>query len=96
MPEVPILPTSVPMCSANRRSSYIRGERAEGCTADGPAAFRAVLTEITRAAGDSDTNGAVAGALAGCYLGYSQLPQVLGDLAAMLHHVPRAGGGEHD
>lgn len=43
--------------------------------AAGPAAFRAVLADIIRAGGDADTNGAVAGALAGCYLGYSGLPQ---------------------
>ena len=33
-----------------------------------------MITAITRAAGAADTNGAVAGALAGCYLGYSRLP----------------------
>jgi hypothetical protein len=41
----------------------------------GAAAFKEVIVAVTRAAGDADTNGAVAGALAGCYLGYKKLPQ---------------------
>jgi len=37
--------------------------------------FEAAITNITLEAGDSDTNGAVAGALLGCKLGYSGLPK---------------------
>ena len=33
-----------------------------------------VLNELILAGGDADTNGAVAGALLGCRLGFSQLP----------------------
>ncbi|CAE7523891.1 unnamed protein product [Symbiodinium pilosum] len=36
--------------------------------------FRNVLNELILAGGDADTNGAVAGALLGCRLGFSQLP----------------------
>jgi len=36
--------------------------------------FEKVITEITMAAGDSDTNGAVAGSLLGTLFGYSNLP----------------------
>ena len=43
--------------------------------ASGEAAFKSMVTELTRAGGDADTNGAVAGALAGCYLGFKSLPQ---------------------
>ncbi|KAJ4460267.1 putative ADPribosylglycohydrolase superfamily protein [Paratrimastix pyriformis] len=37
--------------------------------------FRTVINEITQEAGDADTNGAVAGAMLGCKVGYSHLPQ---------------------
>ncbi|XP_070558795.1 microtubule-associated protein 1B-like [Ptychodera flava] len=37
--------------------------------------FRKALTSIVREAGDADTNGAVAGALLGCKLGYKKLPE---------------------
>ena len=37
-------------------------------------AFATMIRAITKAGGDADTNGAVAGGLAGCYLGYSSLP----------------------
>lgn len=36
--------------------------------------FRTVINEITQEAGDADTNGAVAGAMLGCLVGYSNLP----------------------
>lgn len=37
--------------------------------------FERVITELTMAGGDSDTNGAVAGALLGCLFGYNNLPE---------------------
>nr|XP_002733515.1 PREDICTED: uncharacterized protein LOC100373659 [Saccoglossus kowalevskii] len=37
--------------------------------------FRRALTIIVKEAGDADTNGAVAGALLGCKLGYNRLPR---------------------
>ncbi|KAK5581351.1 hypothetical protein RB653_001383 [Dictyostelium firmibasis] len=37
--------------------------------------FRKVMDELIREGGDSDTNGAVAGALLGCIIGYSNLPK---------------------
>lgn len=37
-------------------------------------AFKTMIDSVTKAAGDADTNGAVAGGLAGCYLGYNNLP----------------------
>ncbi|XP_006814457.1 uncharacterized protein LOC100372011 [Saccoglossus kowalevskii] len=37
--------------------------------------FRRALTSIVKEAGDADTNGAVAGALLGCKLGYNRLPR---------------------
>ena len=37
--------------------------------------FKTSITELTLEAGDADTNGAVAGALLGCKLGYDQLPK---------------------
>merc|ERR1712217_131352 len=36
--------------------------------------FRETVNQIVRRGGDADTNGAVAGALLGCRLGYSGLP----------------------
>eukprot|EP00438_Fugacium_kawagutii_P030362 Skav223245 [mRNA] locus=scaffold2231:451455:452681:+ [translate_table: standard] len=38
-------------------------------------AFRSALNRLILAGGDADTNGAVAGALLGCRLGFSQLPK---------------------
>lgn len=46
--------------------------------------FQRIITKITMAAGDADTNGAVAGALLGASLGYSQLPKEW--MAGLLHH----------
>ena len=40
-----------------------------------PNPLKDVLNELILAGGDADTNGAVAGALLGCRLGFSQLPQ---------------------
>jgi len=37
--------------------------------------FQEALNEVIRCGGDADTNGAVAGALLGCRLGFSQLPK---------------------
>jgi len=37
--------------------------------------FKKSIIELTMEAGDADTNAAVAGALLGCKIGYSQLPQ---------------------
>jgi ADP-ribosylglycohydrolase len=37
--------------------------------------FRDALTSLTLEGGDADSNGAVAGAVLGCHLGYSALPQ---------------------
>ncbi|CAE7349346.1 unnamed protein product [Symbiodinium natans] len=41
---------------------------------ESPELFRRVMNELILAGGDADTNGAVAGALLGCRLGFSQLP----------------------
>jgi len=38
--------------------------------------FKEAINELVLHAGDADTNGAVAGALLGCKVGYSQLPLV--------------------
>ncbi|GBC38452.2 ADPribosylglycohydrolase superfamily protein [Rhizophagus irregularis DAOM 181602=DAOM 197198] len=38
-------------------------------------AFKTIITELTLEAGDSDTNGAVAGALLGARIGYEKLPK---------------------
>ena len=45
---------------------------------ESPELFRRVMNELILAGGDADTNGAVAGALLGCRLGFSQLPSDLG------------------
>ncbi|KAJ3331771.1 hypothetical protein HDU76_002269 [Blyttiomyces sp. JEL0837] len=37
--------------------------------------FKRIITELTLEGGDGDTNGAVAGALLGCRIGYSRLPK---------------------
>ena len=62
------------------------GDRGNGCDGHGPRPpgprgpgppgqlFRKALNELILAAGDADTNAAVAGALLGCRLGFSQLP----------------------
>lgn len=42
---------------------------------DGASVFERVITELTMAGGDADTNGAVAGSLLGTLLGYSNLPK---------------------
>lgn len=44
--------------------------------AHGPSVFEKVITELTMAGGDADTNGAVAGSLLGAYLGYSNLTEI--------------------
>jgi hypothetical protein len=43
-------------------------------TPDFPSVFERIITELTMAGGDSDTNGAVAGSLLGAGFGYSNLP----------------------
>lgn len=43
-------------------------------TPDFSAIFERIITELTMAGGDSDTNGAVAGSLLGAGFGYSNLP----------------------
>ncbi|KAJ5072421.1 ADP-ribosylglycohydrolase [Anaeramoeba ignava] len=40
-----------------------------------PEDFSQLLTEMTMEAGDADTNGAVVGALLGCRIGYSKIPE---------------------
>lgn len=47
---------------------------AQGTSGTSGQLFRKVLNELVLAGGDADTNGAVAGALLGCRLGFSQLP----------------------
>ncbi len=47
--------------------------------------FKETMHDLIRQGGDADTNGAVAGALLGCRIGYSQLPQDW--LAAMPNKV---------
>lgn len=47
------------------------GVRVEGSPS---AIFERIITEITFEAGDADTNACAAGALLGCWLGYSALP----------------------
>jgi ADP-ribosylglycohydrolase len=42
--------------------------------AGGPGAFERMIDAIVRKGGDADTNAAVAGALAGSYLGFAELP----------------------
>jgi ADP-ribosylglycohydrolase len=47
------------------------------------ASFEQAITEIAFQAGDADTNGAVAGALYGCHVGYRRLP--IAWLEGLLH-----------
>merc|ERR1712061_286219 len=44
-------------------------------SASEPRPFATVISEVVRAGGDADTNGAVAGALIGARIGFSHLPQ---------------------
>ncbi|KAJ6241374.1 hypothetical protein M0813_23161 [Anaeramoeba flamelloides] len=41
----------------------------------GAKAFVNIMTQLIMEAGDADTNGAVAGAMLGCYMGFSNLPK---------------------
>ncbi|KAJ3039501.1 hypothetical protein HDV00_012181 [Rhizophlyctis rosea] len=46
--------------------------------------FKSLITTLTMQGGDADTNGAVAGALMGCLVGYSGLPKEW--LQGLIHH----------